>query len=166
MKSYIPVVLVFLVISFFISCTKENSQADIESELLKGAELNCDKEKIKTIVIINELAKIKAPKESPVPPADLNKIHKLVERLKDREDLTALAEITWALRSNSSGELECTQSCLIPVFEEAFWHCITILAADRSEENLMRMRLLKEKLNIGDASGYNWSTIVDRIPMP
>jgi hypothetical protein len=166
MKPYTISFFFLIVILLFISCGKEINKTDLESELMQGIDLNCDREKIKTIGIVTELAKIKTPINEPLSSAETDKIYKLVEQLKDKEDLVALAKISWAFMKNSSGELECTRSSIIPTFDYAFWHCIKILAEDRSEDNLQRMRLLKDELNVSNADGYNWSTIVDRIPMP
>lgn len=162
--------LILIATLVFASCAKnENVQtaaAEIPDELLQGAELNCEKEKLKAIVILSELAKIRVPKDAPVSDADRAKIYKLVERLKEKEDLTTLAKATRAFVAHASGELECKDSSLMAAFDVAFWHCIRILAEDRSEENLRQMKFLREQLNINGGSSYDWSTIVDRIPQP
>lgn len=160
--------LLLIVTLAFASCARNEKvqTAEIPDELLQGVELDCEKEKLKAVVILSELAKIRVPKNSPLSEADREKIHKLVERLKDKENLMTLALASRAFVSHSSGELECKDSSLIAAFDIAFWHCIRILAEDRSEENLRDMKFLKDQLNISNADGYDWSTIVDRIPMP
>jgi hypothetical protein len=159
-----------LIASFtFVSCHQNEKiqTTEIPEESSPGVDLNCDREKLKTVVIISELAKIRAPKDAPVSEADKDKIYKLVGRLKEKEDLIALAKITLAFRRHTSGEdLECRKSSIIPVFEIAFWRSVEILAQDKSEENIEEMKRLKEELHIDGGDAYDWSTIVDGIPAP
>jgi hypothetical protein len=151
-----------------ISCgQKDKAQTNLSDELLLETDSTCDKEKLKTIVIISELAKIKVPRDAPVSETDRDKIHQLVERLKNKEDLIALAKITLAFRRHTSGEdIKCSDSSVIPVSEIAFWHCLRILAQDKSKENIEDMKRLKEELHIDGGDAYDWSTVVDGIPAP
>jgi len=167
MKIFSFVCVVLAMISFFASCgQKEVVQANLEDQLMQNVDLSCDKEKLKTVVIVSELAKFRSPKDEPISQIDEDKIHKLVEQLKEKEDFIALAKITLAFRRHTSGELECKDSEIIPAFEIAFWHCMKILAKDRSEENISRLKLLKEELRMDGGDAYNWSTVVDGIPQP
>ncbi len=167
MRSLILSLLLLFLSSLLNACNqREISRPGSEDELLHGVELNCDREKIKVVVVVSELAKIKATKNAPLSVTDREIIKKLVERIADKNDLTALAKMTWALQRHTSGELECIKSSLIPVFEFAFWHAVAILAEDRSEENMREMKFLKKELGIDGGDGYQWSTIVDRVPMP
>lgn len=160
--------LVFITSVAFASCAKnEKIQTDSLDELLQNVESSCDKEKLKTVIIIAELAKIKVPRDAPVTETDKDKIHQLVERLKEKEDLIALAKITLAFRRHTSGDnIKCSDSSFIPVSEIAFWHCMKILAHDKSKENIEDMKRLKEELHIDGGDAYDWSTIVDGIPAP
>lgn len=94
------------------------------------------------------------------------RIRQLVEQLKHKESLIALAKLTRTLVITPTSGEECFSARTSETYSRAFWDSIEILAQDRSEKNLQEMKLFKNELNIDGGDSYTWSTIVDRIPAP
>lgn len=155
------------ILLFFISCgqTKQTDSQDFYSQLVQSDDKDCDKETLKVVAIIGELAKFRSSNEKPFSTNDDTKIRSLVEKLKNKEDLILLARLTRNTAKFAEGR-ECFKSRLEETYSRAFWYAIEILAKDRSEENLEKMKSLKIEFNIDGGDSYDWSTIVDRIPQP
>jgi hypothetical protein len=158
--------LIVLPILFSLSCqTNSEAAKSFYDEIVKADDTECEKEKLKLTAVIAELAKLRTPDNESLSEDDKNKIFRLVENFKSKEDLIAVAKITMLLKRHSTSD-ECFKNNLQYVYDHAFWRAVEKLAEDRSEENMKEMKRLKEEIGIDGADGYDWLTIVERIPAP
>ena len=159
-------IALFLLILISISCQQKQSiEQNIYNEIVRSDDLDCDKETLQIVSIIAELGKFRSSNKEPFSQANDAKIRRLVEQLKHKENIVTLAKLTRTLIITSTSG-ECLKTELAETYSRAFWDSIEILAQDRSEKNLQEMEILKKEFNIDGGDRYQWSTIVDRIPMP
>lgn len=148
------------------TCSLKSHSANKSLVISEDIELTCDREKLNTISVINEIAMLRLSNDTPISENDKKNIHTLVESIREKEELIGFAKASRALTTNTSGELECNNSVTVPPLRLAFWHSISILSQDKSNENIERMRRLKTELQIDGGDAYDWSSIVDGIPAP
>ena len=153
-----PLAALLFCLLFSASC------ADVSDRANRILGTDPDSRKLKLLAVMDELSQIEIPsdpREFKVAIQKKDKIYETVAKIKNPEDLSALAMLSRAMAQHCRRAVECVeQSRLDNTYEKAFWAAVKFLARD-ADKNRDVLERLKNMAVLSGTEVVDWENIVD-----
>ena len=118
------------------------------------------------LATVNELSKLSIEKEKPLNEESRNTMRQLVNNLATPNDVATLARICRAFMIHDWAGDGKSYSDLVVIYDETFWYCVKVLAADLSEGKKRQLQRLKETSSLNDTESGYFTSIIEGTPFP
>jgi hypothetical protein len=127
----------------------------------------CDSQKLLILNKLTALSAIKLERNNLAENEQNRKqVHEIIRQLDNPKDIATLARMSRALAIQDRDSNCVVDSKLLVVYEETFWHCVKILSANKTEENIRQLERLKETSSLQGADAGYFDSIIEGKPFP